>query len=362
MDTELGYSITCHASMYSGVRPDTHKIWFLWRRDQERSPYAWTQWFRPVPFLDNTVGRALAAKVTRRFGRSSAFSGLPAIHNMSLRHWCRFAPSETVYWTEDGYFDGRPSMFEWLRQQGVATATRGIDVPRPKVGLLAPLEHGVGGEDGADLLYVFVGEYDSICHFHGKGSAIALDFLARLDRYVAALWTRHAAAHPGSQLLLWSDHGQALIERRLEIYGEVRRRGLDLQSIPHIVDTNYLRLWPGEQENVVRWAASLTDVPGLRWLSETDERKYRVPLSTCDYGQLVGYLDYPYAFAHTAFGFGRRVISIHGYDPHYDFSKGVALSTESLSSETVALVDVFPTITSLLGVDEPRDLEGSARL
>ncbi len=46
--TELGYSITCHATMYSGVRPDRHLLWFVWQRTEQGSPF---KWLRPLRWL-----------------------------------------------------------------------------------------------------------------------------------------------------------------------------------------------------------------------------------------------------------------------------------------------------------------------
>ena len=39
LETVLGYSITCHPSMYTGVYPDKHKIAFHWVRGKKNSPF-----------------------------------------------------------------------------------------------------------------------------------------------------------------------------------------------------------------------------------------------------------------------------------------------------------------------------------
>ena len=36
---EFVYSIACHGSMYSGVHTDKHKLWFVWRKSPESSPF-----------------------------------------------------------------------------------------------------------------------------------------------------------------------------------------------------------------------------------------------------------------------------------------------------------------------------------
>ena len=44
--TELGYSSTCYASMFSGVHPNKHLRWFFWKYSPETSPCKWVRKFK----------------------------------------------------------------------------------------------------------------------------------------------------------------------------------------------------------------------------------------------------------------------------------------------------------------------------
>ena len=46
VETDLGYSVTCHATMYSGVYPNKHLRWFLWKYSPETSPFKWIRRFK----------------------------------------------------------------------------------------------------------------------------------------------------------------------------------------------------------------------------------------------------------------------------------------------------------------------------
>ena len=65
MRSELGHSVTCHPSMYSGVHPNKHLQWFVWKYDPATSPFAWTRIFKHLGLLDNVGSRYFLHKYMR---------------------------------------------------------------------------------------------------------------------------------------------------------------------------------------------------------------------------------------------------------------------------------------------------------
>jgi hypothetical protein len=65
MRAELGHSVTCHPSMYSGVHPNKHLQWFVWKYDPVSTPFKWARVFKYLGLFDNVGSRYFLHKYTR---------------------------------------------------------------------------------------------------------------------------------------------------------------------------------------------------------------------------------------------------------------------------------------------------------
>ena len=76
--TDMGYSVTCHASMYSGVYPNKHHVWFSTYNDPIKSPYNWLNKSGLDKIPDNDWLKFLCYKMTTKFGPpNNSFHGIP---------------------------------------------------------------------------------------------------------------------------------------------------------------------------------------------------------------------------------------------------------------------------------------------
>ena len=85
MKAELGHSIICHPSMYSGVHANKHLQWFVWRYDPVGTPFKWARIFKYLGFGDNLPARYFLHRYTRMFRpKNTSWFGVPLLVNLPL--------------------------------------------------------------------------------------------------------------------------------------------------------------------------------------------------------------------------------------------------------------------------------------
>jgi len=357
MRTELGYSVTCHPSMYSGVHPDKHLQWFVWKYDPPSSPFRWAYIFRYLGLFDNLPVRYFLHRYTRMFReKNTSWFGVPLLVNLPLRYWPYFNVVEDRTWNEPGYLEKYPTIFDYLRKQNV-----GFEV----VGMTRG-----GGDEVTQMgqhqfkeihpwTYFFFGSLDSYSHKYGQGSPETIARMHELDRLAETQYEAYAHRVADFDVLVFSDHGHTLVKKRVDIQDHFRKQGQNLNRFIHLIEANFARFWfrnNAERAVVERILASLKD--GFILTAEHAHR-YHVEMPDNRFGDLVFYLDAPAIFTKTIWGFGRTQNSMHGYRPDYPDSDGVLLSNRQLLETThVDLVDIFPTILHSLDLPVPGYVDG----
>jgi len=355
--TELGYSITCHASMYTGLRPDRHGLWFVWQRDAARSPF---RWLRPLGFLstiDNLALRVLVTKITRRFTRTTSWFGVPYPVHVPWRDLPELDVAERRLWSDPGYLDTAPTIFDLWRSAGVSVEIVGM--ARGHSAGLAGIEAWSPPPVPADVTYLFAGDIDHASHAHGQGSIAVGDVLARVDRVIRRVHGELCSIAGEVDLVLWSDHGHHDVER-LDPFELLAKNGISLDGLLHVIDTNFIRVWVDGDDRRRALANQLDATRVGHVLTEEELDRYRVRLPDNRYGDLIFYLDLPYAFSRTIWGFGRRLASAHGYLPDHPQSDGVLASSRGVREGDIQLADIAPSLLALTHTETPANLDGSA--
>jgi hypothetical protein len=355
--TELGYSITCHASMYTGVRPDRHLLWFVWQRGPTTSPF---RWLRPLLWLDpidNLPMHVAATKVARRFARTSSWFGVPYVVHLPWRHLPELDVSERRLWNQPGYLDTAPTVFDLLRRAGLAFTIVGMT--RGSSAGLAGIEAAADPDPSTPMTYLFAGDVDHVSHAHGQDSPEAVAILRDLDRSIERKFASLQRRSPEASLLVWSDHGHHRVQG-LDPLPLLAAAGIDLKRHLHVIDTNFIRFWIpdlAERQLAVERLSGL----GVGHVMTTEElRAYRCEMPDNRYGDVIFYVDLPHGLTRTIWGFGRRMVSAHGYLPDYPASDGVVISNRPLADRELILADVAPSLLELLGVDAPSGLDGAS--
>lgn len=357
MRTELGYSVTCHPSMYSGVHPDKHLHWFVWKYAPDTSPFGWARFFRYFGLLDTLPSRYFLHKYTRMYRKkNTSWFGVPLLVNLPLKYWSYFDVVEDRSWEESGYLKEYPTIFDVLRSQQTNFEVIGM----AKGGGDEFMQ--IGRHQFTEIkpwTYFFLGSIDSYSHHYGQDGPETIERMRRLDRLVEEQVETYTLKQKDFDLIVFSDHGHIRVQKRIDLYAEFRTRGQNLNRYIHLIEANFARFWFRNDHERAVVEKTLSSLEGGFVLTGETLHLYHLQMPDNRYGDLVYYLDAPAIFSKTIWGFGRTQQSMHGYLPEYPDCDGVFLSNRRLVDGThVELVDVLPTIVDSLSLSLSKPVDG----
>lgn len=357
MTSEFGYSVTCHPSMYSGVHPDKHLQWFVWKYSPETSPFPWAKIFKHLSLLDNLPSRYFLHRYTRQFREeNTAWFGVPLLINLPMKYWGFFDVVEDRSWDEPGYLKDYPTIFDILRKNKIDFDVIGMQRD--------------GGDEFTQFskhdftemkpwTYFFLGRIDSYSHKYGQHSPETIELMGQFDQLVEKKFNEYAKRVHDFDVIFFSDHGHIPITKLVDIHGHFKNHGHKITEYIHLVDANMARFWFRTDEEREEVQSILNDLPDGFILTDEHFKKYHVEMPDNRYGDLIYYLDVPAAFSKTVWGFNRKHASMHGYLPDYSDSDGIFVSDREVVDQShVALVDILPTILASLGLEIPDYVDG----
>lgn len=360
LKTDLGYSITCHSSMYTGVYPNKHKNWFLWQYQPEISPFKWLPESQILNWINFLPMRYFLGKMTRLFNQNTSYGGISVMKRSALRNWRYFDITEKKLWNEDGYIKNHPTIFEILRENGISLQLVGLTDIKNHGGSLKHIQEYRVPTKIPNLTYLFIGEVDNISHCHGQESRMAQEVAGRVDKEVERVYEQFKCQHGSDPYFLcWSDHGHMMVKKQYDIYEHFKKRGADLDRLIHIVDANFTRFWFRNDDEYKLVEQILDDMPSGFFLEKEHYKKYHTEMPDRRYGDIIYYLDFPYMFKKTVWGYGLRTKSIHGYLPDYPEKDGVFVSNIPVAKKgNIELVDIAPSLINLLQMDVKNEFDG----
>lgn len=360
--TDLGYSVTCHASMYTGLYPNRHKVWFVWKYQPETSPFKRLPESKILDLINFLPTRYFVGKIVHLFNQNTSYGGIGVMKYSSLRNWRYFDTAEKKLWNEDGYIEDIPTIFDILRENEISLQSVGLVNAKNHGGSLKYIQDYSVPKRISDLTYLFIGELDYVSHCYGQESHEAGKVLEKIDREVERVYEQFRN-RLGSDpyLVCWSDHGHMMVKEQYDIYKHFERRGADLDKFINIVDTNFARFWFRNDEEHELITNILDDMPSGFILKQEHLKKYHTEMPDRRYGDLIYYLDYPYMFKKTVWGYGLRTKSIHGYLPDYPEKDGIFISNIPIEKEGhIELVDVTPSLIKLLQLNVKVTFDGTS--
>lgn len=364
--TELGYSNPCHASMYSGVYPNKHLIWFIWKYSPQTSPFRWLKKTKLDRIPHNIYTKYICYRMTRLVNKknSSAF-GLPFLWYMPITHWHYFDVVETKFWDEPDFLDEYPTIFEILKKHNIDFDTIGWSGRVLNKSLELIEDHNF--IKLADWTYIFVGDIDPLSHVYGQESPTVKAKLRHIDRILMRIYNKYKNESDDVCFMLFSDHGHIMAKNKLNLSSVFKTHGRDLTNYIYFVDSNYARFWfrnETERNEIYKILLSMNNEGFIL----TDEllEKHNVNMPDNRYGDLIFYLDAPNVFDQgNIFLMGKersdsgKYISFHGYLPEYSESDGVFISNKELINDTyIRLEDIMPSILYLFGLEIPEHVDG----
>jgi len=359
--TELGYSITCHASMYSGVHPDKHLRWFIWKYSPETSPFRWIKTLRLHRF-ENFYLKYFCYKLTGAFKRNTAFTGIPFLAYTPLKYWAYFDVSEKKFWSEPGFLEKYPTIFDILRANKVPYDIVGM--VRKHVGESSKIVAQYNPNKIKPWTYLFIGDVDPLSHKYGQDSIQVRSRLREIDSIIEEKYKLFERESGDFCFMLFSDHGHIAVKGRVNLKSFFRERGKRLDDYIHFIDANYARFWFRNEKEREEVSEILSEVEEGFILTEEHFKKYHVNMPDNRYGDLIFYLDTPYIFDKgNIYVMGKKWssydVSMHGYLPDTPNYDGVFISNKEVKNISyVQLVDIMPSILKVLGLKIPDYVDG----
>ena len=364
--TELGYSITCHTSMYTGVYPNKHLRWFIWKYSPETSPFRWIKKYKIDSLSkNNKYIKYMCYKITRFLNRdNTAYFGVPFLWDVSMDHWHHFDVIEKKFWSEPNFLEIYPTIFEILNANNIQYEIVGMVHGRMDESSKI-IEHHTFNEI-KPWTYLFVGDVDPLSHRYGQDSIQMQERLKKIDIILEKKYGLFEKQFDDFYFMLFSDHGHIKVKDEINIHSFFKSRGKTLNNYIHFIDANYARFWfrdESEKKEVSKILLELDDRGFV--LADEHFKKYNIDMPDNRYGDLIFYLDAPYIFDHgklVVMGKQRNTssVSMHGYLPDHSGSDGIFISNKEVINEThIKLEDITPTILDSFGVKKSDYMDGT---
>ncbi|MEM5854504.1 MAG: alkaline phosphatase family protein [Candidatus Aenigmatarchaeota archaeon] len=346
--TELpSYSNTCHASMYTGVYPNKHKHFFIWKYSPKNSPFRSFSRTKFYKLIHSHYAKYLFYASICKLRYGIVPYGYLSFAGQSIECWSNFDFQTVRFWGEPDMKIGTyPTIFKILSDAAIKYQV----IWKPNGSLnKVNLEH-----PPKLFTYVFIGHMDPITHYHGPDSTEAKKKLKEIDKLLEKLYFNFKRAYDEFFFVVFSDHGQSEIKERVNLYSFFKDNGKDLKNYIHFLDSCYARFWfkdDAEKEEVEKVLTKLKDKGFI--LRKEVFKKYHAEMPN-EYGNLIFYLDEPYVFDIV----NPKEKFAHGYLPDNPDLDGVCISNKRIKGSYIKLQDIAPSILQALGLETPKYIDG----
>ena len=354
LETVLGYSITCHPSMYTGVYPNKHKVAFHWVKCKRKNgPYTFLSYFPDFFPFSNAYIQAIASHFYSKFflkKKASPFMGYGKLLNLPMKFWNQIDINEFRYWDEDNYInEDIKTIFELVRKHDYRHHISNLH--KPNLGKIDAVK--TVDPKYFDWVYYFIGESDSVSHDYTQHSQEGKSLLLKLDNFIKTEYEKFVNTYglDGFDFVFWSDHGHITIEKQIDLYDFFKKNKINLKNSFHLVDSTTVRFWPKNDFEKQIIIELMRKIPEATLVEDLDYDKLHIAKDRNLYGDLFYYLEGGAVFIYTIHGFGKETKSMHGYHPNAEGNDGLFVSNKKIKNTKVTLPDVFVSTINSLGID-----------
>ena len=251
LDTVLGYSSTCDPTIITGRLPREHGHFTFYAYDPQHSPFGALRALSALPASIANRGR-VRHLISRAVARAYGYTGYFQLYSMPFSRLPLFDYTEKRDFYEPGGINGgQPTIFDWLRQQGIPThRTNWRRSERSAIDALADDL----GQGRPRFVYLYLAGLDGVLHAHGTGSTHVDAHLAFYERELRNL-LQVARRHYGEiRFHLFSDHGMTDVVATCDLMSRIEatrlRFGVDYAAA---YDSTLARFWflaPGARETI----------------------------------------------------------------------------------------------------------------
>lgn len=344
----FGYSVTCHASMYTGLYPEEHELLFIWKRSPETSPFKWAKYAQHIPGLDNRYAKYLYTKICNKIKGYRGYFGIPRIEYLPYKYWPFMDVAEKKFWDEDDYIPGKKTIFELVRSHNIRHQIVGM---RKIKGRESPIVQETPIESNVDWVYLFMGDIDYYTHRYTKESSSLHKELARIDKIIELKYKEMQSKYDSFNFVVWSDHGHVTVKKRVDLFTVFAENGLDLNDFHHCIEATVARFYVASDEELQKVRTVLGGLSCGSIIDASLKKQYHIDMVDDAFGNLLFLLHPSYVFDKTIWGQTTWTNSMHGYDPAAEnYQAFVATSDGCVKCPDPDLREIFNAHMQYFGI------------
>lgn len=334
----FGYSSACIPSILSGRMPVEHRNWCYFVYDPKNSPFRSLRWLRWLPTAltgRRRVRRWLSKYVKMRL----KFRGYFDLYNMPFKDVGLYDFTEKKSPLQPGGMNRGTNIFDHLKERGIPYH---VSVPeRGEQGNLEALLHDIAGER-IDFAFLYWPDLDGLLHRVGNQSPEVPLKLRSYEQHIKRLMAVARGHYTDVRLFVFSDHGMANCDRRIDLRERIQSLGLKLlRDYAVVYDSTMARFWFFNDNARQKITDFLKNVPQGTILSDEELEKLGTLFPDRYFGELIflaaeGVLIVPSHMGE------RPIRAMHGYHPDAPHSYASLLTNqERIPEDITGIPDVY---------------------
>ena len=341
LESVFGYSSACIPSILSGRWPTDHRNWCFFVHDPERSPFRSLRWLRWLPTAV-TSRRRVRRYLSRLIKSRLNFRGYFDLYNIPFRYISLFDFSEKRSPLSPGGLNRGPNLSDFLAEQKIPHFF--ADPGLREEDNLENLRRQIS-EETIDFAFMYWPDLDGLLHRVGNQSPEISKKLQSYEQWINAL-VAHAREHYGEvEVHIFSDHGMANCDRKLDLKAKIETLGLRMgEDYVVVYDSTMARFWFKSTEASKRITELLGQEPLGRIVPDEELRSLGTFFEDRYFGELIFLVQEGVLIVPSHMG-ENPLRGMHGYHPTDPHSYASLCSSRA---DVPAAITAIPHMYSLM--------------
>jgi hypothetical protein len=347
------------ALMWSGEFPEKTGRWNEFKYNPELSPFRWTRFLPLKPFdilterfsfkvlsLLNFILRRGVRAVSEMRSRMS----LLTTHKIPFSKLRYFLPVHDWETFQLDSLNGHKTLFCILKEHRI----RHCYVGYPEIGndydVFKKTKEAIKQHQ---LTISFFSQLDAIEHWNGKDSAEVNKKLKELSGYINELVKIFKKDNPGGNIIIFSDHGMAKVEKTINVKSAVKRIGLkDGTDYLAFYDATMARFWFLNPESKIKIIRQLETIEEGRILHSAELKEAGLNFKDNAFGDLI-FATLPGVMVSPNYFQGARLFqAVHGHCPPSRNEHGFFLTDKDVNlDDKIRMENLFSVILNIMNIN-----------
>lgn len=334
----FGFSSACIPSILSGKMPVEHRNWCYFVHDPKRSPFKFLRWLRFLPGM--ITGRRRVRRWLSKFVKLRLrFKGYFDLYNVPFRDIDQYDFTEKKSPLQPGGMNCGTNIFDHLVEHGIPYH---VSVPeRGEQGNLDALIQDIASEK-IDFAFLYWPDLDGLLHRVGNQSPEIHLKLRAYEKDLARLVAMARGHYTDVHLYIFSDHGMANCDRRIDLRSRVESLPLQLNKDYAVVyDSTMARFWFFNDDARRKITDFLKEVPLGKIMTDEELEELGTLFPDRYFGDLFFLMQEGVLIVPSHMG-ERPIRAMHGYHPDAPHSYAALMSNrEKIPPDITAIPDVY---------------------